>query len=156
MILPKAHYDWIHLRLQDFKTVSEYNSAIFRIRSQLKLRGENIIDENILEKIFSTFHVANVLLQQQYRDKGLTKYSELITYLLMAEQNNELLMRNHEARPTGSAPFSEVNVTSFNNFGHGRGHSRGHGCGRGHNNYRNRGGYSNNSSNYNNISHHQK
>ena len=36
MILPKARYDWMHLKLQDFKTVSEYNSALFKINSQLK------------------------------------------------------------------------------------------------------------------------
>ena len=36
VILPKARYDWMHLRLQDFKTVSEYNSALFKISSQLK------------------------------------------------------------------------------------------------------------------------
>ena len=40
VILPKARYDWMHLRLQDFKSVSEYNSAIFRISSQLQLCGE--------------------------------------------------------------------------------------------------------------------
>ena len=42
VILPKARYDWMHLRLQDFKTVSEYNSALFRISSQLKLCGEKV------------------------------------------------------------------------------------------------------------------
>ena len=40
VILPKAQYDWMHLRLQDFKTVSEYNSTLFKISSQLKLCGE--------------------------------------------------------------------------------------------------------------------
>nr|KYP38056.1 hypothetical protein KK1_040703 [Cajanus cajan] len=40
VILPKTRYDWMHLRLQDFKSVSEYNSAIFRITSKLKLCGE--------------------------------------------------------------------------------------------------------------------
>ena len=40
VILPKARYDWMHLRLQDFKIVSEYNSAFFKINSQLKLCGE--------------------------------------------------------------------------------------------------------------------
>ena len=34
VILPKARYDWLHLRLQDFKSVAEYNSAIFKISSQ--------------------------------------------------------------------------------------------------------------------------
>ena len=55
VILPKARYDWIHLRLQDYKTVSEYNSSMFHISSQLKLCGEKVTDEDMLEKTFSTF-----------------------------------------------------------------------------------------------------
>ena len=35
VILPKACYDWMHLRLQDFKSISEYNSALFKISSRL-------------------------------------------------------------------------------------------------------------------------
>ena len=64
VILPKARYDWIHLRLQDFKIVSEYNFALFRICSQLKLCGEKVTEEDMLEKTFTTFHASNVLLQQ--------------------------------------------------------------------------------------------
>ncbi|XP_070043852.1 uncharacterized protein [Nicotiana tomentosiformis] len=146
-VLPKARYEWIHLRLQDFKTVSEYNSAIFKVSSLLKLCGDTITDEDLLEKIFSTFHASNVVLQQQYRKNSFKKYSELITCLLVAEQNNTLLMKNYEARPTGSAPFPEVNVVAAydkserkqNNY-RGRGHSRGRGRGRGRNNYRYYGG----------------
>ncbi|XP_074374358.1 uncharacterized protein LOC141714756 [Apium graveolens] len=37
VILPKARYDWLYLRLQDYKSVSEYNYAMFKITSQLKL-----------------------------------------------------------------------------------------------------------------------
>ncbi|KAK5785142.1 hypothetical protein PVK06_039694 [Gossypium arboreum] len=37
VILSKACNGWLHLRLQDFKSVSEYNSAIFKITFQLKL-----------------------------------------------------------------------------------------------------------------------
>ena len=33
VILPRARYDWIHLQLQDFKLVSDYNSALFKISS---------------------------------------------------------------------------------------------------------------------------
>ena len=58
VILPKARYDSMHLRLQDFKTVSEYNSAFFKISSQLKLCGEKIIEEDMLEKTFTMFHCA--------------------------------------------------------------------------------------------------
>lgn len=66
VILPKTHYDRMHLCLQDFKSVRDYNSALFRITSMLTLRGEKIIDEDMLETIFSTFHASNVFLQQQY------------------------------------------------------------------------------------------
>ncbi|XP_016471858.1 uncharacterized protein LOC107793924 [Nicotiana tabacum] len=111
-ILPRARYEWIHLRLQNFKTVSEYNSVVFMITSQLKLCGEIVNDEDLLEKTLSTFHASKVVLQQQYREKGLKKYSELISCLLVAEQHNTLLIKNHEVRPTGSASFFEVNMVA--------------------------------------------
>ena len=28
--LSQAHYDWLHLRLQDFKSIGEYNSIFFQ------------------------------------------------------------------------------------------------------------------------------
>ena len=62
VIIPKAHYDWLHLRLQDFKSVSDYNSVLFKISSQLKLCGENITDEDMLEKTYTIFQASNVLL----------------------------------------------------------------------------------------------
>nr|XP_028954963.1 uncharacterized protein LOC114823712 [Malus domestica] len=89
----------------DFKKVAEYNSAMFRISSHMKLCGENITEEDMLEKTFNTFHASNVLLQQQYREQGFTEYNQLISVLLMDEQNNELLMKNNQSQPTGSASF---------------------------------------------------
>jgi hypothetical protein len=62
-VLSKSRYEWIHLKLHDFKYVGEYNSVMFRITSELKLCEEKITDENMLEKIFSTFHASNLLLQ---------------------------------------------------------------------------------------------
>ena len=85
VILPRARYDWIHLRLQDFKSVSDYNSALFKIRSQLKLCEENVSDEDMLEKTYATFHAFNMLMQQQYRERRFTKYYELIACLLVAK-----------------------------------------------------------------------
>ncbi|GJX27688.1 hypothetical protein Tco_0235767 [Tanacetum coccineum] len=109
---------------------------MFKMTSQLTLCGENITDEEMLEKTFSTFHASNLLLQQQYRERGFKKYCDLISCLLVAEQNNELLMKNHESRPTGSTPLSEANVVAHNqNRGRGRGsdrrRGRRHGCGHG-------------------------
>ena len=141
VILPKARYEWMHLRLQDFKSVYEYNSAMFRITSQLKLCGENVSDVDMLEKTFSTFHASNLLLQQQYREKGFTKYANLISCLLVAEQNNELLLKNHQSRPTGSTPFPEANaITNEQNNGRGLGRGRGHSRGRKHGRGQNRNG----------------
>ncbi|XP_074355741.1 uncharacterized protein LOC141695392 [Apium graveolens] len=92
VILLKARYDWLHLRLQDYKS-------------------------------------------QQYRERRFMKYSELIYILLLAEQNNKLLLKNHQARPTGSTPFPEVNAVTNNEYrdnkSFGRGHRYGHGRGRG-------------------------
>ncbi|KAD5802674.1 hypothetical protein E3N88_14034 [Mikania micrantha] len=133
VLLPKARYEWLHLRLQDYKSVSEYNSDIFRITSELKLCGEPITDADMLEKTFSTFHASNMLLSQQYRERQFTKYSELISCLLVAEQNNKLLLQNHQSRPVGSRPFPKANVAYYHSSrgrGRGRGPSRGRGRGR--------------------------
>ncbi|XP_008358127.3 uncharacterized protein [Malus domestica] len=134
VILPRASYEWTHLRIQDFKSVAEYNSTLFRITSQMKLCGDTITEEMLLEKTFSIFHASNVLLQQQYRARGFTEYNQLIYVLLVAEQNNSLLMKNHNSQPIRSAPLPEVNDASLevnatssggNNHKRGRGHKRG-------------------------------
>ncbi|XP_070014124.1 uncharacterized protein [Nicotiana sylvestris] len=82
-----------------------------------------------------------MVLQQQYREKGFKKYSELISLLLVAERNNDLLMRNHENRSTGSTPLPEVDevYSHYAKRGKGRGPicGRGHGRGRGHGQGRN-------------------
>lgn len=122
VILPKAQNDWLNLRLQDFKTVSEYNSALFKITSKLKLCDEGVTDEQLLEKTFTTFHASNVVLQQQYRERRFKKYSDLISCLLVAEENNQLLMRNHESRPCGSVPVPEAHVATGFTHGDGRGY----------------------------------
>ena len=131
VIHPKARYDWMQLRLQDFKSIHECNSAMFRITSQLKLCGETVSEIDMMEKTFSTFHASNVLLQQQYREKDFKKYSELISHLLVAEQNNDLLLKNHENRPTGSEPLPEVNEAYAHHARRGKGRGpRGRGRGR--------------------------
>ncbi|XP_070011462.1 uncharacterized protein [Nicotiana sylvestris] len=104
-----------------------------KITSKLKLCGDNISGYDMLEKTFTTFHASNMVLQQQYREKGFTKYSQLISPVLVAERNNELLMRNHENRPTGSTPMPKEDevYSHYANRGKGRGHIRGRGRGRG-------------------------
>ena len=59
----------------------------------------------MIEKILSTFHAANIILAQQYRNMRFTKYSDLMSMLLLAEKHNELLLKNHGERPTGAFPM---------------------------------------------------
>ena len=64
---------------------------MFKITFQLNLCGEKVGDKDMLEKTNSTFHASNIVMQQQYTQRDFTKYSKLISCLLLAEQNNELL-----------------------------------------------------------------
>ena len=56
----------------------------------------------------------------------------MISYILEAKQNNELLLKNHQSRPTGSMSLPEANATNIYTPGHGQGHGYGQGQGRGH------------------------
>ena len=74
----------------------------------------------------------------------------------MAKQNNELLMKNHQSRQTGTKPFPEVNTISSQTNGRGRNHGHGRGRGRGRNS-RYHGTHGNNSTHKGKTSmHHQK
>ena len=114
IILPKARYEWSQLRLHEFKSVSDYNYMMHRIVSTLRLCGDTVTEDEMLERTLSTFHAANMVLQQQYRKHGFTTYSELLYSLLLAEENNQLHM-NHQSRPIDLAPppdQSQANVVS--------------------------------------------
>nr|CAD39881.2 OSJNBb0067G11.4 [Oryza sativa Japonica Group]CAE05263.2 OSJNBb0115I09.25 [Oryza sativa Japonica Group] len=124
IVLPQAQHDWITLRFQDNKSVAAYNSALHRIISQLRLCGLKITDAEMIEKTLSTFHPNNIMLQQQYRNSKYPKSSDLISVLLVAERQNEVLLKNHSARPTGSMAVPEAHA---NVVGNSRGHKRGHG-----------------------------
>ncbi|XP_038688646.1 uncharacterized protein LOC119987805 [Tripterygium wilfordii] len=132
VILLNTQFQWTNMRLQDFKTVREYNYAMFRITTRLKLYGITITENDMLKKTYTTFHPSNMLLMQQYRGKQFTKYAELISCLLLTEQNNELLLKNHQSRPTEAVPFPEANTVMYNGCGSGRGRGGRRGRGRSH------------------------
>ena len=70
--------------------LSEYNTILFRICSRLKLYKEKkIIEEDMLQKTFITFHISIVFLEQKYQEHRITKYFELILCLFITEQNKE-------------------------------------------------------------------
>ncbi|XP_013632713.1 PREDICTED: uncharacterized protein LOC106338233 [Brassica oleracea var. oleracea] len=108
--LPLARDEWQSLRFQDFDKVMNYNSVVLGIVVKLRYCGETTTESQMLEKTYTTFHKSHITLQQQYRLQGYTKFSELIVALLIAEKNNELLIKNHMTCPTGSKPFPEANA----------------------------------------------
>nr|XP_043616421.1 uncharacterized protein LOC122588381 [Erigeron canadensis] len=55
VILPNARHEWHSLRLQDFKSISEYNSLMFRILSQMNLCGADILMRICWKKHFPPF-----------------------------------------------------------------------------------------------------
>jgi len=63
------------------------------------------------------------------RSECNNKYYEFISCLCMTEQNNELLIKNHETCPIGSTPFLEVNATTLDLYFHDRDHDIDYGHG---------------------------
>ena len=104
--------------------MTKYNSALHRIVPQLKLCKQNITDTELIEKTLSTFHVSNLVLQQQYRAMNYVMHSKLIFALLVAEKHNQILKKNHNARLVGSQAVLEEHVIIHRNdsrCGRGRG-----------------------------------
>ena len=60
-------------------------------------------------------------------ESASSQNSELISCLLVVEKNNELLLKNHQSRPTSSIPFTELNGVSFKRNGGNKGRGRGRG-----------------------------
>ena len=69
---------------------------------------EEVIENDKLEKTYSTFPASSMLLQQQYQGMHFKKYSELLSHFLIVERHNDLLIKNHESRPVGYMPVPEV------------------------------------------------
>ncbi|XP_027067762.1 uncharacterized protein [Coffea arabica] len=118
-------------------TIVEENDALNQDRAKAMIFLRHHLDEGLKVEYLTVKDPP-----QQYREKAFKKYSELIACLLLAEQNNELLLKNHDSRPTGASPFPEANTTQFQHSGRSRGRGRrggrGRGCGRGRGHRRDR------------------
>jgi len=107
VLLPKIIHDWMSLRYQDFESVDEYHFALSKVVYKLRLCGEVVTEEDLLEKTFLTADPRDLLLQHIYREKGFTTYNDLLSCLLLTEQSNQLLKRNSEMR------YPEANKTDM-------------------------------------------
>ncbi|XP_013617377.1 PREDICTED: uncharacterized protein LOC106323871 [Brassica oleracea var. oleracea] len=103
------------MRFQDFQKVEDYNSAVLRIVALLKYCGNSVSEAEMMNITYNTFHKQLHFLPEIYRKCGYTRFSELMVALMLAEKNNELLIKNHNSRPTGARAFPEANATAIEN-----------------------------------------
>jgi hypothetical protein len=108
VILPEANHDWTMLRLQDFKSIGEYNHVVYKICVKLHFCEEEPFKMDKIEKALQTMLPSNRILQHQYRAKNYQTYPDLIHDLLQAEKHDELTLRNHYQCSVGSASLLEV------------------------------------------------
>ena len=111
IFLPQARHDWMSLRVMDFLDISSFNSELHRIVAQLSLCGEVISDAELITKTLSTFHVAAAVLAQQYRNMRFRTHAKLMSFLLLAEKEQQIMLKNAEARPARDTSIVETHAT---------------------------------------------
>jgi hypothetical protein len=89
----EASYEWNNLRIQDFKTVKEYNHAVHTIFCKLKFCEKELDDAAKIEKTLSTMLPADRVLQHQYCAMNFQAYTKLIHILTQPEKHDELLLK---------------------------------------------------------------
>jgi hypothetical protein len=67
VILPEANNDWIHLRLQDYKSIRDYNHAVHKICAKLWFCEKEPSDKDKIEKTLTTMLPSDRVLKHQYR-----------------------------------------------------------------------------------------
>jgi hypothetical protein len=80
LIWPSANHEWIHLRLQDFKTNEEYYHVVHTICSKLKLCKTEPTDAARIEKTLFTMLPEDRILHQQYCRRNFQQYSSLFIH----------------------------------------------------------------------------
>src|SRR4051812_12546312 len=103
VVLLEALHDWTHHRLQDFKSIGEYNHAVHKIYSKLYYC---VKEPTTVEKIDKTLSTILPLYTRNY-----TVYSKHIHMLLRAKKHDELLAKIGSQRLVGALPLLEVHLT---------------------------------------------
>ena len=111
IFLPQARHKWMSLRVMDFPDISSFNSELHHIVAQLSLCGEEVLEHELITKTLSTFPVASAVLAQQYRNMKFCTHAKLMSFLLLAEKEQQILLKNAEARPARDTNIVETHAT---------------------------------------------
>ena len=87
------------LHVLDFPNLSSFNSELHRIVAQLHLCGEILTENELISKTLSTFPLASIVLTQQYQNMKFHTHVKLMSFLLLAEKEHQILVKQAEARP---------------------------------------------------------
>jgi hypothetical protein len=82
VILPEANHDWSMLRLQDFKSIGEYNHVVHKICTRLQFCEKEPSKTDKIENILQTMLPLDRILQHQYRAWNYQSCSDLIHDIL--------------------------------------------------------------------------
>jgi hypothetical protein len=63
VILSKTNHDWIHMCLQDYKSIGDYNHVVHKICAKLQFCEKNPSDEDKIEKTLTTMLPSDMVLQ---------------------------------------------------------------------------------------------
>jgi hypothetical protein len=70
VILIEANHDWVHLRLQDYKFIGDYNHVDHKICAKLWFYEKEHSDEGKIEKTLSTMLSLGMVLKHQYHARN--------------------------------------------------------------------------------------
>lgn len=99
-MLPILKDEWEKLKFQNFKTVSDYATELYRITNQLAYCGEPVTEEDKIHKTLTTFHPNLYVLTAQHRIMNHESFDKLVAHLLFEEKHQLLLLKNHDERKT--------------------------------------------------------
>jgi hypothetical protein len=111
VILAEANHVWIHLRIQVYKSIGDYNLDVHKICAKLRFCEKKPCDEDKIEKTLTTMLPLDRILKHQYCARNYQHYSNLVQDHLQAEKNYELTMINHHQRLVGTTSLCQRSIT---------------------------------------------
>jgi hypothetical protein len=82
VILFEGNHDWVHLHLQDYKSIGDYNHVIHKICTKLQFCEKEPSDKEKIGKTLMTMLTSDRVLKHQYHARNYQHYSELVQDLL--------------------------------------------------------------------------